>query len=414
MSFSKALLIFSLLLLLLYPAVSLADDGFGFVTTFPYWGANPPILPCHGVDCRSTCDFTYLLQRTFWFLLSVGIFGLAPLAIAVGGTMLLVGSASPPILAMGKKALTGAAIDIVFGLLAWLIVNTLVHVLGVSGSGNGQVGGFGAPIACDYEALTLGTDGGGNAPYTSESGRDAELPATLASTICSPGNAFSRSGSQIIDEAQASCDAPQCPLYVPNSGDPDLFITKNVSDPSGKEEAVEAARAHACKVPLTAKVYIYDGLNYADLTNYFYCDDPAYATHLTNDDAAYILPGDSGFLMNASGLGTTAPGDIVGQGWLVTVNHEFGHLSEDNTIGPNGSPQWLALHNDPNGYFVSQYGNCDPTQCDAQAEDFAETWTACVEYHCQANNVPGLTPAQSSALQKKFDYIESIRAVCSP
>ena len=65
--------IFSIILLLL-PAVA-------YGLPFPYFGTNPPLLPCTGTDCKSVCDILVLLQRIIFFGISLVTFAIAPVLI---------------------------------------------------------------------------------------------------------------------------------------------------------------------------------------------------------------------------------------------------------------------------------------------------------------------------------------------
>src|ERR1035437_9542374 len=152
MSWKKLIFISATATAVLSPIIVSAAE---YAISIPYWGFSPDLLPCHGMDCTGACDFVVLFQHIIMLALSLGIFALAPLLIIIGGLMVLLGGASSGTLATGKKILTGTVIGIIFIAIAFIIVETLVHVFGVSGTGPGQVGGFGSSIQCSYPSLTL-------------------------------------------------------------------------------------------------------------------------------------------------------------------------------------------------------------------------------------------------------------------
>jgi hypothetical protein len=70
--------------------------------------------------------------------MSIAIFILAPIMVVVGGVMILMAGANPGMLESGKKAITAAVVGLIIVLCAYLIVNTFITVLSITG-----VGGFG-------------------------------------------------------------------------------------------------------------------------------------------------------------------------------------------------------------------------------------------------------------------------------
>ena len=70
--------------------------------------------------------------------MSIAIFIIAPIMVVVGGVMILMAGANPGMLETGRKAITAAVVGLVIVLCAYLIVNTFITVLSVTG-----IGGFG-------------------------------------------------------------------------------------------------------------------------------------------------------------------------------------------------------------------------------------------------------------------------------
>jgi hypothetical protein len=107
-----------------------------------YWG---PLVSCTGnyinagtlPPCTSLCDLIDTIINVIYFGMSIAIFIIAPICIVIGGIMILLGGANPGMLESGKKALTGAIIGLIIVLCSYLIVNTVLTVLNLTG-----VGGF--------------------------------------------------------------------------------------------------------------------------------------------------------------------------------------------------------------------------------------------------------------------------------
>jgi len=122
------------------------------------WGTPPgfwgPLLSCTGVyvgapatnpdgtptapPCTSLCDLIDTAINIIYFAMTLAIFIIAPVMIVVGAVMIMLAGANPSMLESGKKTLTATVIGLVIVLCAYLIVNTTITVLNISG-----VGGFG-------------------------------------------------------------------------------------------------------------------------------------------------------------------------------------------------------------------------------------------------------------------------------
>ena len=101
----------------------------------PYWGTNPPLLPCGTPDqdgCKSICELFVLFQRLVYFGITVVFFAIAPVLLAWGGIMILIAAGSPEKLSSGKKILTGTIVGISLALGSFLIVNTFFWIIGIA------------------------------------------------------------------------------------------------------------------------------------------------------------------------------------------------------------------------------------------------------------------------------------------
>jgi hypothetical protein len=115
-----------------------------------YWGQGG-LVSCTGDylaqdnnahPCTSLCDLINTFINIVYFLMTIAIFVIAPILLVVGGIMIMLAGANPGMLESGKKVLTGAVIGLIIVLCSYLIVATVVKVLGVT-----DVGGFGG-AAC--------------------------------------------------------------------------------------------------------------------------------------------------------------------------------------------------------------------------------------------------------------------------
>jgi hypothetical protein len=123
-------------------------------TTPNIWGTPPgfwgPLVSCTGnyltknsdgttpTPCTSLCDLIDTFINIVYFGMSIAIFIIAPIMVVVGGVMILMAGANPGMLETGRKAITAAVVGLVIVLCAYLIVNTFITVLSVTG-----IGGFG-------------------------------------------------------------------------------------------------------------------------------------------------------------------------------------------------------------------------------------------------------------------------------
>lgn len=114
-----------------------------------YWGQGG-LVSCtgnylasnSGPKCTSLCDLINTATNIIYFLITIAIFIIAPISVAVGGIMIMLAGANPGMLENGKKILTGAVIGLAIVLCSYLLVATVLKVLSVT-----TVGGFGG-AAC--------------------------------------------------------------------------------------------------------------------------------------------------------------------------------------------------------------------------------------------------------------------------
>lgn len=114
-----------------FPLVSFAQ-----CPGFPYWPNDGcPIVSCsrEGNPCENLCQLLQTGQRIVAFGATFLIFALAPLFFAIGGVMIIVASGSPQNLDRGKRILYSALIGLLLAMGTFLIINTFLWLLGLSG-----------------------------------------------------------------------------------------------------------------------------------------------------------------------------------------------------------------------------------------------------------------------------------------
>ena len=114
----KYLIVFLTISGIVLPAVSFAG--------FPDF--NGPLVICgrEGQDPCTLCDIFKMVQKMIDFIIGIiGIF--APIFIAVGGFMILLGGATPEQVNTGKKIIKSAIIGLIIALVAWTGVNMIFN-----------------------------------------------------------------------------------------------------------------------------------------------------------------------------------------------------------------------------------------------------------------------------------------------
>ena len=97
---------------------------------FPYWGTNPPILPCTGLECVDLCQLLLLFQRLIYFGMTLAVLFVAPILILWGAFLIIISGGSAERVSKGKTVLTSTIVGIIITLGAFLIVTTFLHFLG--------------------------------------------------------------------------------------------------------------------------------------------------------------------------------------------------------------------------------------------------------------------------------------------
>lgn len=113
-----------------------------------FWAPNGLVsctgnyIPGSGANsCTNLCDLIGTIINIIYFAMSIAIFIVAPIMFVVGSIMVMVSGANPEMLGRGKKVLLSTVIGLVIVLCAYLVVATIISVLGING-----VGGFGNAI----------------------------------------------------------------------------------------------------------------------------------------------------------------------------------------------------------------------------------------------------------------------------
>jgi len=96
-----------------------------------YWATDPPLLPCFGRDCLECgwCGMLILLQRIFYFLMSVAVYLIVPFRILWGGFQIATAGTAGNI-SKGREIILRTVIGLMILLGAFLIVQTFLWLLG--------------------------------------------------------------------------------------------------------------------------------------------------------------------------------------------------------------------------------------------------------------------------------------------
>lgn len=110
---------------------------------FPYWGGgggDPALVECAqdgspGTDCNF-CELIALFQRLLYLGLTVLLLVIVPVLISIGGFYILVDMGSEERYRRGRQIVKGTVYGLAIALGSFLIVNTVITVLGITvGSG---------------------------------------------------------------------------------------------------------------------------------------------------------------------------------------------------------------------------------------------------------------------------------------
>lgn len=132
------LLIIPSVFALILPVISFAT------AKIPFWGPLVPCGPGTAISSCRFCDLFTLGQNLISFGITLVIVILAPIAIAIGGFLVITAGSSPDRLQKGKQTITFAIIGIVVALASFVIINTFMWVIGattIQGTGTQTING---------------------------------------------------------------------------------------------------------------------------------------------------------------------------------------------------------------------------------------------------------------------------------
>lgn len=75
------------------------------------------------------CDAIVIASNILGYMFDLVLFVLTPVFIAYGAFTLMVSQGNPTSISKGKKILSSTVIGLVITLIAWLIINTLFHIV---------------------------------------------------------------------------------------------------------------------------------------------------------------------------------------------------------------------------------------------------------------------------------------------
>lgn len=90
---------------------------------------NPKYVPC------GFLDFFALLNNVYSFIVLEIATPLAVIALIIGATFMLISAGNPNLMGKGKKILLTAIIGLVLVFASWLIINTILSLLGFTLNG---------------------------------------------------------------------------------------------------------------------------------------------------------------------------------------------------------------------------------------------------------------------------------------
>ena len=138
----KYIIVFLIISGIILPAVSFAGLP-DFNGPLVICGRSSDSTPC------SLCDIFLMAQKMIDFIIGLIVI-IAPILIAVGGFMILLGGANPGQVDTGKKIIKNAIIGIIIALVAWTLINMVFLALAGGDKGVGKI--FNAPwneIKCE-------------------------------------------------------------------------------------------------------------------------------------------------------------------------------------------------------------------------------------------------------------------------
>lgn len=149
MNIFKLVVSFILLFAASLPLFALAQDF-----PIPYWG--PLLENCPGG--ATNCNLCHLI-KTGWnisrFFLTLLFVIAVPAMVAIGGIMIMVSGANEGLLALGKKILTGAVVGLLIGMSAFLIISTIIWLVGAQTDNIGSGKLAWPEIVCDFKGIEI-------------------------------------------------------------------------------------------------------------------------------------------------------------------------------------------------------------------------------------------------------------------
>jgi hypothetical protein len=118
-----------------------------------------PLVTCTGVgaggtdnkSCQDLCDLICTTANIIYFAIAFVLWIIIPIMFVWGGIQLIVSTGNPGGIESGKKTMTAAAIGLLIVVCAYLIVYTMVSVIGIANIGGFSSGSGSASITCHVQ-----------------------------------------------------------------------------------------------------------------------------------------------------------------------------------------------------------------------------------------------------------------------
>jgi type IV secretory pathway VirB2 component (pilin) len=103
------------------------------ITFIPFLAKADGLVPCSGLDCTISSFFQLLLNIYNFIVWDIAT-PLAVIALTIGGIFMMISAGNPELMGKGKKTLYAAIIGLVLVFGSWLIINTILNILGYQGA----------------------------------------------------------------------------------------------------------------------------------------------------------------------------------------------------------------------------------------------------------------------------------------
>jgi hypothetical protein len=104
------------------------------------YDASTGIVPCgkeaDGSDACTIADFFKMLAIIYDFIVKWIATPLAIISLTVGGILMMMSAGNPNLMTLGKKIFYAAVIGLFLVFGSWVIINTIVTILGYNLNGN--------------------------------------------------------------------------------------------------------------------------------------------------------------------------------------------------------------------------------------------------------------------------------------